>query len=96
MRTKKTVITSERHEVLVIRQAPAGAARAWCADCAAEVWMLRPEQAAGLTGASTRAIYRRAEAGLLHFAETVDGLLLVCPKSLLSGGRLLPPCEPRE
>ena len=88
MKTRKTVITSESHELLVIRQLPAGAARAWCPGCAAEVWMLRPGEAALLAGLSARAVYRLAEAGLVHFAETPDGLLLVCPSLLPLGGEL--------
>jgi hypothetical protein len=31
----------------------------------------------------TRTIYRRIDAGALHFAETSDGLALVCLNSVL-------------
>jgi hypothetical protein len=44
--------------------------------------MLRPGEAALLAGLSARAVYRLAEAGRVHFAETADGLLLVCPSLL--------------
>ena len=77
---KITVITSESSEVFVIRRP---LARAWCAECAAEVGMLSPEQAAAVAGVSTRTIYRWAETGRIHFTETPEGRLLVCPNSIL-------------
>jgi hypothetical protein len=44
--------------------------------------MLAPEQIAAITGTSTRDIYRRVEAGELHFTETESGVLLICLDSL--------------
>ena len=53
--------------------------------------MLRPEEAAALAGLTAREVYRLAEAGSIHFAETADGLLLICPRLLpLRGGIFLP------
>jgi hypothetical protein len=43
--------------------------------------MITVQAAVAATGASSREIHRRIEAGALHFAET-EGLLLVCPNSL--------------
>jgi len=34
-------------------------------------------------GVSPRTIYRRVEAGLVHFAESSEGWLLICLGSLL-------------
>jgi len=48
--------------------------------------MITPESAARLNGATVRAIYQRIEAGDLHFAETANGLLLVCSDSLATAG----------
>jgi len=44
--------------------------------------MCTPEEAAVLTHVSTRTIYRRVEAGRVHFTETAEGLLLVCLNSI--------------
>ncbi len=44
--------------------------------------MLMPEQAASLSNARPRAIYRRVGSGELHFVETGTGLLLICSASL--------------
>lgn len=55
---------------------------AWCAECAAQVPMLRPEEAAAVAEISVRTIYRWVEAGKLHFSETPDGLLFICFNAL--------------
>lgn len=57
---------------------------AWCAQCAAQTPMLRPEEAAAAAQVSPRTIYRWIEAGKLHFTEAPDGLLFVCLNSLAS------------
>jgi len=44
--------------------------------------MLTPGEAATLTHSTVRHIFRRVEAGELHFLETESGELLVCPNSL--------------
>jgi hypothetical protein len=44
--------------------------------------MVTADEAARLTRDTPRAIYRRVEAGQLHFIEAHDGLLLICFKSL--------------
>lgn len=56
---------------------------ALCRQCGREVQMFTPGQAALISGLRAREIYRRAEAGAVHFTETVEGLLLVCLDSLL-------------
>ena len=62
--------------------APPRRASAWCDVCEGEVPLLTPEEATFATGVGARAIYRLVEAGLIHFRETADGLLLVCPSKL--------------
>jgi hypothetical protein len=87
-RTRRIEITVETEEVYAVRT-PLPPRTLWCAACAAEVEMLTPEEAAAAAGTSARAIYRLVEAGLTHFAETPEGLLLVCP-ALLAAPRALP------
>ena len=50
--------------------------------CSAEVRLVTPEEAARLAGVSVREIYRRVEAGRVHFIETGQGVLLICIESL--------------
>ncbi|HXG63630.1 MAG TPA: hypothetical protein VNO70_00895 [Blastocatellia bacterium] len=45
--------------------------------------MLTLDEAIALSGASSREIHRRVEAGEIHFTETAEGFLLICLPSLL-------------
>ena len=80
-RTRRIEITVETEEVYVVRTRRRPHTL-WCAACAAEVEMLTPEEAAAASGTSARAVYRLVETGLTHFAETPEGLLLICRGSL--------------
>jgi len=60
-----------------------GAVYCWCLTCEVEVIMLTPDEAASLTSASTRELYRMVDAGEVHFIETPAGLIRVCLPSLL-------------
>ncbi len=44
--------------------------------------MLTPDQAATIASVSSRMIYRRVEAGEMHYLETPEGHLLVCANSI--------------
>jgi len=44
--------------------------------------MIMPDEAVMLAHVSARTIYRWVEAEQLHFTETPEGCLLVCPNSL--------------
>jgi hypothetical protein len=81
VRKKRTEIVVELDEVFVIRRRQT-ISFAWCRECAAQVQMLTPDQAATLAGFSSRFIYRCIEAGSLHFSETSHGHLLICQGSL--------------
>jgi hypothetical protein len=74
--------TVEFNRVVVIKK-PEGLVVMWCPVCEERVNMITTEAAAVLSNVDTRTIYRRIEAGALHFAETSDGLALVCLNSLL-------------
>ena len=78
---QKTVITAATFQRTTMRPGP-NATVAWCDQCAAEVLMLSPNQAAALAHTTTRNIYRRVEANSVHFRETEDGGLLVCAVSI--------------
>jgi lipoate-protein ligase A len=81
MSNKITEITVETEQILIVRR-PTGGGEAWCDGCAAIVRMVTPEEAATLTQTTTRDLYRRVEAGEMHFAERPEGALLLCLNSL--------------
>jgi len=78
---KRTKITIETHQVQIIRRGKPSV-QAWCPECSATVRMLTPEEAAALAQVTTRTIYHWVDAGELHFTETPEGILLICPDSL--------------
>lgn len=82
MRRKRTEVAIEVDEVVFVRDFSNQNGRAWCVDCASEVVMVTPAQAAVIARVSVRDINRRVEAGLLHFLETPEGYLMVCANSL--------------
>ena len=82
---RRRVTTIETHQVWIIRR-QRSSNRPRCSECREQDGMLTPEEAARLTGASTRDIYRRVEAGLIHFMEIPDGGLFVCLASISDAG----------
>ena len=80
-RKRKTEITVEFEEVFVIRR-PRRSIMAWCAECADQVRMVAPDEAATAASVSSRTIYRWVEARRIHFTETPEGFLLICHNSL--------------
>ena len=53
-----------------------------CPSCSSQVRMVTVDQAASMSGVNSREIYRRIEAGKLHFIETSEGSLLLCFNSM--------------
>lgn len=60
-----------------------GSVSGWCSGCEVDVVMLTPDEAASITSATTRWLYRMVDAGTVHFTETQGGLIRVCLPSLL-------------
>lgn len=83
---RRTEITVETDEIIIIRQ-PRRVLRTWCRECDRQVMMVTVEQATAITSRSSRAIFRMAEDGNIHFAETAEGFLLICLQSLASVSR---------
>lgn len=80
MTRRRTEITVETERLLIIRGHKK--AVAWCAACQQHREMLTIDEAALRVGVSSRAIFRWVESGTIHYTETADGLLLICPTSL--------------
>jgi hypothetical protein len=83
--TKRTEITVETERILVIRRRYR-AIEVWCNECDEAVIMIRPDQAAAVSGRGLRAIFGAIEQAQLHFLEQSDGMLLICLNSLLKHG----------
>ena len=79
MKRTKIIIETDR-ELVVTRRLETYVA--WCEDCARVVSMVTVDEAARLASESSRSVYRLVENGQLHFAETPEGRLFICPHSL--------------
>ena len=78
---KKATITVETERLLVIRRSGRTVDR-WCPACQADVEMIGIDEAAAIAGISQRTVFHLAEAGEIHFMETVGGQALFCIPSL--------------
>jgi len=80
LKRKRIKLFVETYEVIALKRGKA--ISAWCPHCAGMTKMVSPEIAAVLFRIPTRTVYRRIEAGAIHFSENSDGSLLVCLDSL--------------
>jgi len=88
--TKRRIeITVEKRRLIVLKRQRRSVPD-WCADCGEQVAMLTPDQAATIANVSSRTIYRRVEAGEMHYLETAEGRLLVCANSIELNSKVAP------
>jgi len=78
---KKTEITIETDQVLVIRRRRSS--RAWCRECGSDVDMVGLADVGMLTGISGHALQDHAEGCGWHVFESGNGTALICLPSLL-------------
>ncbi|HXI90925.1 MAG TPA: hypothetical protein VNO24_12985 [Blastocatellia bacterium] len=81
MKNRRTEITVETYEVLVISR-HGSVSRSWCASCGQEVAAISLDDACN-SGLSIEAIQREVEAGRIHLVETSGGSSLICLNSLI-------------
>jgi hypothetical protein len=55
----------------------------FCRECPEKMAMMPVAEVVAMRRVSSREIYRWIEAGRVHFTETPEGLMLICPYSLL-------------
>jgi len=79
-RTRRTRTTVEQREVVIIRNLRK---QGFCAGCSEQTALISVEEGVRISGLSSRAVYRLIEAGRIHFAETAEGSVLICPATLL-------------
>jgi hypothetical protein len=80
---KKILITTESHEVFILRTDMQNHAFGQCPMCGEEVEILTLDRAVSLSGIRTGQLVRMAEANTIHAIETTFGHLLICKESLL-------------
>ena len=96
-----TEITIEATESVTIRR-PAGSVRRLCSACEPAGEMVTLDQACALSRIGARDLFRKIEAGALHFQETETGSIFICLHSLqaaaqqISGGLNPPPNPTKE
>ena len=82
LNAKKILITTESHEVFILRTDRRDRAYGRCPSCRREVEIVTLDQAISLSGLRTVELVRLAEADQVHSIETYSGHLLVCKNSL--------------
>jgi hypothetical protein len=87
MKRRTEIIVETERVILIRRRRREQGAWLWCEACGAESLMLTIEEAARMLGATSRQVFRWAEAGRLHWRESEEGALLICRTSLLEEGR---------
>jgi len=81
-KAKKILITTESHEVFIVRMNGRSNIRGFCPQCSIEVNLLTLDEAVGVTGRTTLELIRGIETEAIHSIETGSGHLLVCRNSL--------------
>lgn len=81
----KTTITVNRERLLLITPRR-GRIKSWCKKCDAQVILMGIAEAAVTVNITQRSLFRRIEAGDLHFVETGERAVLVCLTSLTNAG----------
>ena len=82
MGNRRTATAAAAMREVVGDNTPHSPAFLWCKECAAQVLMATPEEAAALAFTDLQTIFLWIELGTIHSSETPDGLLVVCPDSL--------------
>lgn len=80
-KTKKYLITTETHEIFIVRNGRE-TIRGFCRECAAEVEMLNFDAAVTVSGKPAREVFGLIASGAFHSLETASGHLLICRNSL--------------
>ena len=78
--TKKILFSRQLHETVIIRSR--GRINIHCGECLVESDFISLDAAVNFLGIGTRQILARIETGEIHAAETLNGQLLVCLRSL--------------
>lgn len=86
-KAKKLLITTEKHEIFIVRLGVRDPVRGFCPICHREVDMLTLDSAVGASDLSGREMIGRIASEEIHAIETANGSLLICKSSLTGEGR---------
>ena len=81
-KAKKILITTEKHEVFIVRAAIQESMSGFCASCGHEVEVLTLDSAVSTSKSNGRELIRRIGADEVHLIDAQSGHLLVCKSSL--------------
>ena len=81
-KAKKLLITTEKHEIFIVRVGCREGINGFCPACDREVEMLTVDSVVSTLGISGREVIRRITSDEIHSIETTGGHLLVCRNSL--------------
>lgn len=82
-KAKKFLITTETHEIFIVRRNGRNTVKGNCGECGREVGMLTIDAAVTLTGIRSLELFRMLEDGRVHYVESMEGHLLICEPSLM-------------
>ena len=79
---KKILITSESHEIFILKTGSKGRAFGRCRQCGQEVEILSIDRAVSVSGFKTSDLMRKIDANEIHGIQTESGHILICRESL--------------
>lgn len=82
-KAKKFLITTETHEIFIVRRNGRDTVRGNCVICGREVGLLTIDSAVTLTGIRSLELFRMLETGRLHYVESEIGHVLICEPSIM-------------
>src|SRR5687767_1601004 len=81
-RAKRFLVTSEHHEVVIVRRGQHKPRYGACSVCGTNTELLCLDEAVTRSGKSTRDLIELTDRGVIHAVETAAGHLLICESSL--------------
>ena len=82
LNAKKILITSESHEIFILKTGSKGRAFGRCRQCGQEVEILSIDRAVSASGFKTSDLMRKIDANEIHGIQTESGHILICRESL--------------
>ena len=83
IKAKKLLITTEKHEIFIMRLGAVEAVLGFCARCQEDVEMLTLDSAVKVSGINGHQIVQQIANNQVHSIETANGHLLLCRKALI-------------
>jgi len=83
---RHTVTTIESHEYWIVKMPDQRPREILCSACPNASVMFTPQEAAEQTGVSQRTVFRWIDEGVIHFAETAEGMFVCLAPLTIDGG----------